>query len=123
MKEYSEDGGLATNPDGYIFNAEDSLVGGFREATLELSVGEISDVVETDYGFHIMLRLPIDPADYRSSVISQGMKERCRQWQEEKGVEKTAAYDQIDPADFWTKLTSLQSTVQAEIQAASSKNG
>lgn len=53
MKEHSEDGGLESNPDGYIFDAGDSLVGGFREATLALSVGEISDVVETLSLIHI----------------------------------------------------------------------
>ena len=55
MNQHSEDGGLLLNPEGYIFSASDSLVGGFREATLALEVGDISDVVETDYGYHIIL--------------------------------------------------------------------
>ena len=120
MQENSEDGGLSANPDGYVFNATDSLVGGFREATL--AVGEISDVVETDYGYHIMLRLPIDPAEYRTTMIRSGMQDKADQWAEVYPVEKTAAFDQIDPAAVWANLMSLQAAVQAEIQAAQEQN-
>ena len=38
--------------------------------------------METDYGYHIMLRLPLDPADYRSQFISQQMDVRAGQWKE-----------------------------------------
>lgn len=118
MQENSEDGGLATNPEGYVFNAQDSLVGGFREATLALDVGDISDVVETDYGYHIMLRLPLDPADYRARLVSDRMQEKVDQWTREFGVEKTDAFDRIDPAAAWTRLTALQNAVYQELQAA-----
>lgn len=70
MNTYSEDGGLSSNPDGYIFSDEDSLVGGFREATLELEVGELSGIVETDYGYHILLRLPVDASAYHDDWLS-----------------------------------------------------
>ena len=117
MNQYSEDGGLATNPDGYVFDSTASLVGGFREATLALEVGQISDLVETDYGYHIMLRLPLDPADYRSQFISQQMDVRAGQWKEDHAVEKTELYDKVDPAAFWDKCLSLQAAVQAELTA------
>lgn len=114
MNEYSEDGGLATNPDGYIFDSSDSLVGGFREATLALAVGEISDVVETDYGYHIMLRLPIDPADYRSECTSYLLEERMDQLEAELGVAKAASLDKLNVGDFWDKMLSLQTAVYQE---------
>lgn len=115
MNEYSEDGGLATNPEGYIFDATDSLVGGFREATLALAVGEISDVVETDYGYHIMLRLPIDPADYRDECVSYLMETRIDEERDRLGVARTAAFDKVDLDSFWNNLMSLQAAVQAEL--------
>lgn len=70
MAAYSEDTGLSSYPDGYTYSNDDSLVSGFREAALELEVGEISGIVETDYGYHILLRLPIDSADYHDEWLS-----------------------------------------------------
>ena len=115
MNEYSEDGGLATNPDGYVFDDTDSLVGGFREATLALAVGEISDVVETDYGYHIMLRLPIDPADYRDEYVIDLLEARIDAERDRLGVTRTAAFDKLDVESFWNNVLSLQSAVQAEL--------
>lgn len=114
MNDYSEDGGLAANPNGYIFDASDSLVGGFREAALALAVGEISDVVETDYGYHIMLRLPIDPADYRNDCISARMSAKITLEQERLGLEETEVLSKLDVGSFWDNMLSLQSAVYAE---------
>jgi hypothetical protein len=70
MNEYSEDSGLSSNPDGYTFDSSSSLVDGFREAAMELDVGGLSDIVETSYGYHIMLRLPVDASDYHDDWVS-----------------------------------------------------
>jgi hypothetical protein len=115
MNQHSEDSGLLLNPEGYIFSASDSLVGGFREAALELSVGEISDVVETDYGYHIMLRLPIDPAEYRAACISSLLREKIDQERDRLGLEKTAAFDTLDVSSFWDNMQSLQLAIQTEL--------
>lgn len=53
--EYSEDTGRATNPEGYIFTPG-TMVQAFEDAAKALQVGEISDIVESDYGYHIILR-------------------------------------------------------------------
>lgn len=114
VNEYGEDGGMTVNADGYVFDNSDSLVGGFREATLALSVGEISDVVETAYGYHIMLRLPIDPAGYRSDYASQLLESRIDEESERLGVVRTDAFDKLDVDSFWNNMQSLQAAVQAE---------
>ncbi len=115
MNQYSEDGGLATNPDGYVFDSTASLVGGFREATLALEVGQISDLVETDYGYHIMLRLPLDPADYREKAVAWRMQEKSDLWLEEAGVETTQAYDQLNLAQIWPQYQALQKAAYEQV--------
>ena len=121
MNEHSEDSGLAANPTGYIAS-KGQMVAPFEEGALALKNGEISEVVESEYGYHIILRLPIDPEDYRSDVVSQRLKEKTDQLSQKLGVKKTEAYSQIDPAGFWEKIGALQSAVQTEISAAQAQN-
>lgn len=60
MNEYSEDTGLAYNPDGYTF-ASGVMVPVFEETTAALEEYGLSEPVQSDYGYHIILRLPVDP--------------------------------------------------------------
>ncbi len=55
MNMYSEDTGLATNPDGYYFFYEE-MDASFAAASFSLGVGEMSGIVESSYGYHIILR-------------------------------------------------------------------
>lgn len=53
--EYSEDPGRATNPTGYIYTPN-TMVAPFEDAAAALKPGEFSGIVESDYGYHIILR-------------------------------------------------------------------
>lgn len=53
--EYSEDPGREANPTGYIYTPG-TMVAEFEATASNLLPGEISDPVQSDYGFHIILR-------------------------------------------------------------------
>ena len=120
MAEYSEDtdsSGNLNGPDGYTA-APGQMVAPFEEAAKALAVGEVSGIVESSYGYHIILRLPLDPADFREDYVAKLMNDRYQGWLAETPVETTEAYSQIDPSSFFEQLQSLQAAVQKEIQNA-----
>lgn len=59
--EYSQDTGRAENPEGYIFTPG-TMVESFENAVAALEPGQISGVVESDYGYHIILRKDLQEA-------------------------------------------------------------
>lgn len=120
MQANSEDGGLAANPDGYVFTKDDSLVGGFREAALELEEGEMSGIVETDYGYHIMLRLPLTDetkGGYQMNYRSDALDEQMEQWVEESEVTRADVLTDFDTLGFFDRLAAYQQALSAQ-QAA-----
>ena len=58
--QYTEDTGAAYYPDGYIFTTG-KMVPEFEEAAKNLGENEISEIVETSYGYHILLGKALDP--------------------------------------------------------------
>lgn len=61
MNEYSQDPGLATNPDGYVFT-DNEMVAEFQDGVDSLENGGVC-MVESSYGYHIIKRLAIDETD------------------------------------------------------------
>lgn len=59
MEEYTEDNS-SDFPDGYLF-AADVMVPEFEDTTRGLEEYGLSEPVQSSYGWHIILRLPIDP--------------------------------------------------------------
>lgn len=54
-----DDPGMIDNEEGYLFTYGE-MVEAFETASFELEVGELSGLVETSYGWHIILRLEQD---------------------------------------------------------------
>jgi len=59
VEEFGQDPGMAVNPNGYTF-IPGVMAHEFEQGTRELAMGEISDVIRTGHGYHIILRVEPD---------------------------------------------------------------
>lgn len=101
MNEYSEDPGLAGNPDGYIFT-EGEMVTEFYDGAKALAEDEVSGLIKSDYGYHIIKRVPLDVdgqfENYKpllTTMVAGTMDDLLTQWMEEADVQTTEVYDEI----------------------------
>jgi len=115
MFEHSEDpGALAMFPDGYLFQSGD-MEDPFFEATLALEIGALSDIVETDFGYHIILRLPLnfDIIPIRSIIMGEESTLRLitamnmfdallSEWRESISPVLTAEFESLDLAALFS---------------------
>lgn len=110
MNEYSEDSGLATNPDGYLFSAGE-MVSEFEEMTRSLEPGQVG-MTESDYGYHIILRL--DPATsdtLQSDWAATKMNDVVQEWVNQAEVVTTEDYDNLTTAEFYETLLAYRDTL------------
>lgn len=118
MNQYSEDTGLSNNPNGYTFT-EGQMVTEFYDGAKALAEDEVSELVKSSYGYHIIKRVKLDDSqldNFKSdivSAISGSMDELLKQWIDEAQVETTDLYSTITyenvydylPQDVQTLIT------------------
>jgi hypothetical protein len=116
MNEYSEDTGLANYPDGYTFTAGE-MVEAFENATRELEYGQISGIVESPYGYHIILRQDPDTEDARATYRANLLEDQLKSWLNEADIVYTDEYDALNIQLFYEKLMAYQEAFAAEEEA------
>lgn len=106
--EYTEDTGYAYYPEGYIFG-EGEMVAEFENAVKELDPNYgLSGIVESSYGYHIILRTPITPessvgtdsygnsVNMRSAVTSNLFNDEMAAWIEGASVSWSEGFEALD---------------------------
>ena len=129
MNERSDDGRDATTgelykpegytflSDGYLVDGTSSLVSEFVTAGTALEMDQISQPVETSYGYHILLRQSADNQETRDTYPAYAMNLLLEQWSADAKVETTQAYDALDPKAFYDFMSNMILEWQAEMQA------
>lgn len=94
---YSEDEGRAYYPNGYLVTEDAPYVQAFKDTALSLEEYEISDVVESEFGWHILMRKPL-----RDYVADLYLAERVTEAMESAEVVWSGLDEGFDAAAFCT---------------------
>ncbi len=104
VKDFGADPGMEQNPGGYTFG-EGEMVQEFYDGAKALQPGEISEPIRTDYGYHIILRMPLDreaigngdPEAAIEQAASAKMSAEAKTVQDSLEVAYGAYYDEVTP--------------------------
>lgn len=111
MAEYSEDGrdenGDLYSPEGYTYVYPGQMVTTFEAGAKALAVGEISEPIESPYGYHIILRIAPDQEQAESDSLAYQYYDLTQQWSADAEVVTTTAYDELDVQAFYDRLQEI----------------
>ena len=113
LKEVGEDPGMTKEAytDGYVFNQNGNLVDSpsttfdstFVSESFKLKDNQISGVVKSTSGLHIIKRLPLDAAfvkqhlsDYYTTYAQNAYSQKLQELADTLSVDTTEAYDTLD---------------------------
>ena len=122
MTEYTDDvdssGNVNGGTDGYTFGPGE-MVDEFYEGTKALGEGEISQPVQSQYGYHIILRLSADNEAGYDKYAQIKMQDQIDQWMDEVQVERSETLESLDLQAFYDELNTLRSDISTASQADS----
>ncbi|MBZ0105846.1 MAG: SurA N-terminal domain-containing protein [Sulfuricella denitrificans] len=87
-KQYSQDSGSASQGGDLGYFGHGAMVKPFEDAVFKMNAGEISDLVQSNFGYHIIKLTAIKPAKLRS--LQEAHAEIVQELKKEKGGKKFA---------------------------------
>lgn len=124
MEQYSEDG---RDNAGHIDTAGyeavlGDMVKGYEEGSLALDFGEVSDIVESSFGYHIILRQKVEfrkatAEEYAEKYRTYLLAQEVENWVDSAEVVRADALASLDALELYTRLTAYQSALHNQ-QAA-----
>ena len=116
--EYSEDTGRETNPTGYIYTPG-TMVQIFEDTASALAPGEISDVIQSDYGYHIILRKDlsqglIDYPDQKRVLAEAHLQSLIELEMSQAEVTRSEKLDDFDAGVFYSDYLDRIETLAPE---------
>ncbi len=109
MQEYGEDPGVSSNPEGYVAQPG-QMVAEFEAAAMGLEPGSFSDVVTSDFGYHIILRLPLemDLEQFGEEYVNASMGQLIAGWLEQSKIKYTDICETVDVKDVHERIVAYR---------------
>lgn len=131
VAQYGGDGGTAYYPDGYTFiPGEGTMDADFESAVTALGENQVSGVVETHYGYHIILRLPLsteatveigsdNSAKKLSYYVAQSLfDEETETWAKNAKVDYSKTYKKMKLSKVFKKAKTAGSDTETPAAAS-----
>lgn len=126
MKNDSEDPGKESYPNGYCFT-EGTMVQEYTDATKALKDYEVSDVVESKFGYHIIMRLPTTASNVDINnqygytlgqmAASYDFDEEMKSWDVSSKAKLNSQYKDFDFTQFFSNTDGFKFTTYASYTA------
>lgn len=126
MKNDSEDPGKESYPNGYCFT-EGTMVQEYTDTTKALKDYEVSDVVESKFGYHVIMRLPTTASNVDINnqygytlgqmAASYDFDEEMKSWDVSSKAKLNSQYKDFDFTQFFSNTDGFKFTTYASYTA------
>lgn len=112
MEQYGEDPGMETNKEGYLIDKDGATLDGsymveeFTKGATALAVDEISEPVKSDFGWHIIKRVPATEQDFEDAryalvyaLTGESINSLLSEWIEAAEVEYPDGHEELTIVD------------------------